>query len=414
MKRLFLLITMGVLCHASMLAQNRQGAIRGSVAAVPPTVQGVRPLDPPALPGSGMPFLATAPDGGLFVSWIDPLPESESALRFARWAGPGWSQPETIATGRNWFVNWADFPAIAILPGGTMLAHWLTRPEEGGKYGYGIRIARRPPGAREWREIHGANLDDPKDYAGFLRFAPDGSGAVYLAPPKARDGGHRKTVRFVAFHPDGSVVADKEVDADACSCCPTALVRSDRGLVAAYRDHLPGEIRDISVVRFVDGAWTEPAVVHPDGWKIQGCPTDGPAMAAVGPHIGLVWTTRADERPRVQMALSRDGGATFTPPIRIDDGDPLGRPAITVLDKQNYLAVWLEKSAAGKADIRARRVSIEGEAGTSRTIAPAAAARSAGFPQVAVAGDQVVFAWRDERVRSAVVHSRAFEQRSGK
>ena len=49
------------------------------------------------------------------------------------------------------------------------------------------------------------------------------------------------------------------------------------GPVAVYRDRSPEEIRDISVVRLVDGVWTEPAPVHADNWMIEGCPVNGPA-----------------------------------------------------------------------------------------------------------------------------------------
>ena len=72
------------------------------------------------------------------------------------------------------------------------------------------------------------------------------------------------------------------VDGDACSCCSTDMAETVDGPVAVYRDHDAGEIRDISIVRRVDGKWTAPAPVHRDGWMIAGCPTNGPAVAASG------------------------------------------------------------------------------------------------------------------------------------
>ena len=139
-------------------------------------------IAPPALDQSGMPFLTSGADGVIYVSWIDPIGRNGHALRFARWTGAEWTVPATIAHGKNWFVNWGDFPALAVLPDGSMLAHWLARPETGGKYGYGIHVARRPPGSKAWREIHGMSLDEKEDYAGFLSFAPDSAAAVYLSP----------------------------------------------------------------------------------------------------------------------------------------------------------------------------------------------------------------------------------------
>lgn len=356
---------------------------------------------PPVGPESGMPYLAAGPGGEVYLSWIEPLQPAGHALRWSKWTGKAWTPAEEVARGQRWFVNWADFPAIAIRPDGSMLAHWLARPDDAGKYGYGIRVSRRDAATGKWREIYGMSLDEQEDYAGFLSFVPDGSGAVYLAPPASGGGGegHRKTLRFVRFGAAGQPAGDREVDADVCSCCQTAVVATKTGLLAAYRDHQPGEIRDISIVRWRDGAWSTPRTVHNDGWKINGCPTDGPSLAAQDHHVGVAWLTRAGEQARVQAAVSADGGVTFSRPVRLDDGDPLGRPALAVLDSGSDVAVWLEKTGEGKAEVRMRRIGHDGRPGKSQTVAKVAAARSAGFPKVAVAGDRIWVAWRDGNVR---------------
>ncbi|MBC7924759.1 MAG: exo-alpha-sialidase [Bryobacteraceae bacterium] len=375
---------------------------------------GVHSLDTPAGPESGMPFLATGPDGAIYLSWIDPVPGQGHALRFSKWAGKEWAPAETIATGKNWFVNWADFPAIAALPDGSMLAHWLTRSADGGAHGYGIRIAMKQKSTSTWREVHGMSLDEKEDYAGFLSFVPNSASAIYLSPPagtateshghdSAGEGSHRKTVRYVSFRSDGSVAKDLEVDTDACSCCQTAIGVTRDGLIAAYRDHLPGEIRDISFIRLVDGVWSKPKTLHEDGWKINGCPTEGPSIATNGNHVGVAWMTRAADKPRVQTSLSQDGGKTFDDPIRIDDGDPLGRPSLAILDNQNYAAVWLEKTEFGRAQLRIRRIAFDGTKSPSLIVSEVPSARSTGFPKLAVTGNQILLAWRDGQVRTAFI-----------
>jgi hypothetical protein len=182
---------------------------------------------------SGMPYLTRSADGVVHLSWIDFLTKGH-ALRYARWNGKNWSKPETIATSANWFINWADFSSIAALPDGSLWAHWLPRATGGGTYGYGVKIARRDTQGN-WREVHGMNLDDKEDYAGFLSFAPTTPAAFCLAPPQRSRNSHhehtasehRKTARCIEFRPDGSVAGDSEVDADVCSCCQTALARTD-------------------------------------------------------------------------------------------------------------------------------------------------------------------------------------------
>ena len=87
----------------------------------------LRELPAPAGRGSGQPNLAVAPDGRLYLSWIEPLGEGRFSLRFALKEGEGWSAPRVIAEGANWFVNWADFPSMVALPDGSLAAHWLVK-----------------------------------------------------------------------------------------------------------------------------------------------------------------------------------------------------------------------------------------------------------------------------------------------
>lgn len=353
-----------------------------------------------------MPYLSTSADGSIYLSYIDYLGTEGHALRWSKWMGSAWGPPELIAQGKNWFVNWADFPSIAVLPDGAMLAHWLTRSAPGNSYGYGIRVSRRDPKLRQWKEVYGMSLEEAKDYAGFLAFLPNSPAAVYLAPPKAAGAGegHRKTLRFVALSPSGAPSSDVEIDADVCSCCQTSIASTPKGLIAAYRDHLPGEIRDISIVRFADGAWTQPKTLHPDGWKINGCPTDGPSVAAIGNQVGIAWSTRAGDLPKVQVALSNDGGSKFSTPLRIDEGNPLGRAALVALGSGAYLATWIEKTASdGNAEIRLRRIDLDGKISKSIVVATVSSGRNTGFPKLAVSGDQVLVAWRDGSIRTSVL-----------
>jgi len=385
-----------------------------------------RRVDPPAATANcGMPFFATGPDGTVYLAWTETLGEKRFALRFSRWPATGgengWSAPETVVEGRNWFANWADFASISVLQDGSMLAHWLQRAEGSGRFGYGIRISRRDPQRAVWREVHGICLDEPVDYAGFFTFAPGSGGAAYLAPPvdaprqappqaghnHEDDHGHRKTARFVSFRPDGAVEFDREIDSDACSCCQTAAGRTRDGWLVAYRDHSADETRDISVIRYSGGVWSEPKALHKDGWKINACPTDGPSMAVMEgrENVAIAWLTRAGDSPKVQIAFSGDQGASFgRAPVRVDDGNPLGRPNVVALDRSRVLVVWLEKTGSNTSmEIRMRVVHKSGSAGSSAVVAEVPVGRNSGFPKVAIAGRDILVAWKDGGVRTALV-----------
>jgi hypothetical protein len=366
-------------------------------------------VPPAAKPGSGMPNFARSADGHIFLSWIDPSNEKSHALRFSRWTGASWSAPETISEGSGWFVNWADFPAMSIALDGSMLAHWLVRAEAGGKYGYGIRVARREAGTQgTWKQIAAFNENDTADYAGFLSFA--GLGASYLSPPVSSNShsaqhqhgseeGHLKTLRFAEFNSAGKLINDRQIDGDVCSCCQTSSAETPSGILVAYRDHQPGEIRDISIVRIKDGQASAPQVLHRDGWQINGCPTEGPSVAAFGNNVGIAWLTRAGGVSRLKLSLSQDGGRRFRPPLSVDDGTPLGRPHLIPISGTEFLLAWLEREG-DSASIRLRRVSADGQRGSSITVARVPASRTTGLPRVALHGAQVLVAWREEAVRA--------------
>ena len=156
-------------------------------------------------------------------------------------------------------------------------------------------------------------------------------------------------------------------------------------------------------VRRVGGEWTEPRTIHDDGWVINACPVNGPAVAAAGRRVAVAWFTGAPG-PRVLVAFSDDAGATFGPPVRVDEGAGQGRVDLVLLDDGAALVSWLERGGEG-AEIRLRRVAPDG-AGPAFSLASTSAERASGFPQMARSGDRILFAWTEAgsppRVRTAL------------
>ncbi len=370
----------------------------------------VEPLDTPAGPESGMYALATGRDGRTYLSWLEPVGGRTHALRFSRFDGGGWSAPIEIARGDDWFVNWADHPSLTAGADGTLFAHWLVHTSGGeGGYGYAIRGAASRDGGRNWRTVLEEGARNVKDYSGFLTYLPGAASvdAVYLTPLSPDDGSgpahdHIKTLGVARFAADGALQSRQIVDGDVCSCCNTDMAETAAGPIAVYRDHDAGEIRDISIVRLVDGKWTAPAPVARDGWRIGGCPTNGPAAAAAGNRAAVAWFTAAGDSPRVQVAFSSDAGASFSAPIRVDGGQPVGWTDVLLLDDGRALVSWLERTGEGTGEVRLR---VVGDAGLTAPIAVASATsgRTTGIPMIARAGDAVLVAWRDGRVKTARV-----------
>lgn len=161
----------------------------------------------------------------------------------------------------------------------------------------------------------------------------------------------------------------------------------------------------MSVVRFAGGAWSEPQTLARDGWELNGCPVNGPAIAASGPRVAVAWFTAAGGTSRVKLAFSPDSGASFGAPVVVDDGRPLGRVDVAVVGEQAVVS-WLEETEGGAA-LRVRSVGPEGERGPTLTVAESSAARSSGFPRMVASQGELVLAWRDgnepSTIRTAVV-----------
>ncbi len=373
-----------------------------------------REIETPSPPGSLTPSLAPGAGGRVILSWLEPAGEGGHVLRFAtRAAGGGWSEPRTVATGETWFVNWADFPHMASLPDGTLFAHWLEKRARGGTYDYVVRITRSRDAGRTWEKPFAPYADRSAGEHGFVSLAPlDAArmGALFLDGRETKLQNGAMTLRFAAVPRSGAPEPDARLDERVSDCCQTALARTTRGLVAAYRDRSAEEVRDIAVVRFADGRWTAPSVPHADGWQIHGCPVNGPALAADGDRVALAWFTMANETPRVKLAFSEDAGATWSKPQVVDDGKPIGRVDVALPRGTRGVASavvsWLEQ-AEGGASVRVRRMSAAGGTSPSVAVAGTSVARSSGFPRLAVAGDGLLVAWRDAaeppRIHTALV-----------
>ena len=443
-------VAAGLLALSACDLTPREG--QATHAALTP-LTALEQVEAPTARGSGEPNLHAAADGQVYLSWFEPLGDGRHALRFsvmdpgaggvlgdlgstdaapapgtgaagssANAGSPTWTPPRTIVTGDDFFVNWADFPSMFELADGTLAAHWPRRSGEG-TFEYDVEVAWSPDGGDTWSEPVIPHRDGTLSEHGFVSLFPweDGSlGAVWLdgrhyvgwdeeagAPSgEGRPDHPEMTLRFTTLTPTG-LGPEKLLDGRICECCQTSAAITSRGPIVVYRNRTEDEIRDTWTVRYVDGAWTEPAPVYEDGWEIRACPVNGPMVAADGDRVAVAWFTAAHDQPRVRLAFSHDAGESFEYPVQVDDGDPMGRVAVTLLDDGDALVTWLERTGDDAA-VRIRRVTPDGTLGPSETVALSSPARASGFPRMARSGDHLVFAWTDilgeegSRVRTAV------------
>jgi hypothetical protein len=363
-------------------------------------------LQSPAGGGSAQPQLTVSPRGVL-LSWIERAGDV-ATLKFSERTSQGWTAPRTVASGRDWFVNWADVPSVLRLDDGSLYAHWLQK-SGAAQYAYDVRLARSNDDGNTWAASftpHNDRTQTEHGFASLFQMPGAGLGLVWLDGRAMKSGhgehgGGEMSVRAAIYDPKGAQIAEGPVDLRACECCPTAAAVTADGPIVAYRDRSAAEIRDIYVSRHVSGKWTEPAPVHRDDWKIAACPVNGPALSAKGRDVALAWFTAKGDEGHAYVAFSHDAGKSFGTPVRLDDATALGRVDVTLLEDGSAAATWIE-FADGKAQFLMRRISRSGERSPAMSIAGLTANRASGFPRMAAFGSELIFAWTDSGAVSTV------------
>lgn len=358
-------------------------------------------LESPAPTWAAEPDFTVSPDGHVFMSWLERQQDSSFALLVARRDGSTWTQPREVTRATNLFVNWADFPSIRALGDNRLAAHWLQRSGEG-TYSYDVRVAQSPDGGNTWSAGVVPHRDSTESEHGFASLWPEEDGSLSLAwldgRKYARPAGGEKEMMLMHTSMGRDMALGPEVPLDTriCDCCQTSVARTTDGPVIVYRDRSGNEVRDIYIVRRVGRTWTAPAAVHADGWEINACPVNGPAVDARERRVAVAWFTAASDTPRVKVAFSNDGGATFGVPVRVDDGNPAGRVDVVMLESGAAVVSWVE-NVGERAEVRARRVGDGAERGGARepavTVAQSTASRSSGFPRMVATSDAIYFAW---------------------
>jgi len=383
----------------------------------------IRVSESPSDGDSREPELNATQDGRIILSWVEKVGEKRYALRTATREEKGWSDARTVAQGENWFVNWADFPSVIALQDGSLAAHWLVKSGSG-TYAYNVNIARSKDGGKTWSKPIVPHLDNTQSEHGFVSLIPLQNGrvgAVWLDGRNMKDvknGGDEHapqaesmTLRYAAIDANGNLSDEAQLDERVCECCQTSAALTSEGAIAVYRDRSQTEVRDIYSVRQGNGSWGAPRPVHSDNWEINGCPVNGPSIAADGRRVAVAWFTETGDQPRVKVSFSDDAGVTFRGPVQVDDGEATGRVDALLLPDGSALVCWMSGNADGGA-LKVRRVRSDGTLDPAAVIAKTDISRSSGFPRMARLGDEVHFAWTEfgmpSRVRMAAANISAY------
>ena len=362
--------------------------------------------------GSSTPHLSVGPSGPV-MSWVRNL-EGISSLYFSEFDGTAWSPETLVAFGDNWFNNWADFPSVAHISGDLWAAHWLVKSADQ-YYAYDVFVSISRDAGSTWQSARKIHSDGTASEHGFVSLFDDAGdvGVVWLDGRNTvkKDGAKAErgmTLRSARISTAGDVVRPLLVDNFACDCCGTDVVNTSRGPMVVYRDRTENEIRDIAAAHLTDSGWSKPHPVGSDNWIIAGCPVNGPAADNRGDQVVVAWYTRAQDRSRVNLAWSDDGGLGFSEPVEIATSGTQGRVDVVILGQARVAISWLEvQPGAEEASLMLRYVSRQDLEAGSTDSAPIEVARlensrSAGFPQMISHDGMLLFAWTDSVHKSVV------------
>jgi len=240
-----------------------------------------------------------------------------------------------ISGGDASIVSHGEQSPKVVMTRAEIYALWQEMPEEGpGR----IISARSFSWGKSFDKPVQVSDKDARGYRGFASIGVGLDGHVYVVWLDERDNSNPDqdtSSVYLAKSIDRGATFGRNVRVaqEACPCCRPSLAFGLHGEVfVAWRRVFPGEIRDIvvSISRDDGQTFAEPVRVHDDGWKLNGCPDSGPALAETNSDLYIAWMTEGtDARPRIQLARSVDGARSFSEPrdISRDILDP-NHPAL--------------------------------------------------------------------------------------
>ena len=347
--------------------------------------------DPPVGNGAEEPSL-TVTDRGLVLSWLEPH-EGDILLKMALHNGMRWSSAKTIAKGEDWFVNWADFPAI-VANGDMLFAHFLQKSASP-TFAYDVMFTTSANMGDTWSNPKKIHQDTVQAEHGFVSAVPykDGFKVSWLDGRYTGKDNGAMTIRGAYVDGNGELHNAAEIDHSTCDCCQTTMTIVNGVPWSFYRNRTDDEIRDIYFSKLVDDNWSEPEVFYDDNWLINACPVNGPVARSYNNNMAVAWFTGAAGEHKVKLKTSTDEGRSFSEVILVDSPNSFGRVDVQ-LDSTKIYVTFLTK-ADNDAVIKLKVYDYSGDLQSSEIMAVVSPERGTGFPRTALWHENLILTWTD-------------------
>ncbi len=353
----------------------------------------------------------------LTLSWISSVEDSNANLFYSQYKDDNWSVPTSIASGSDWFVNWADFPAHAVNENLILTSH--LKKSDSGTYNYDIFLNLETLSGKIKKNFL-LNTDGIKAEHGFVSMIPSNDKGFFITWLDGRNtvddskNNHHKamTIRFAEITSMGDIINEVELDATTCDCCQTSIAKTPQGPIVVYRNRSENEIRDIYISRFRNNTWEKPTAVHNDGWEINGCPVNGPKVVVNSSNTAVAWFTAAGGKPKINISFSNSNEADFKSPIQLNDFDAIGRVDVAFLNSSEVLVSYMELDEFGTY-LKIKKVSVDGKVSKAKTIAIIDGGRNTGVPQLEIMKENIFLVWTTSvdgknQLKSVKLNSKSF------
>ncbi len=357
------------------------------------------------------PAVAAAPDGALYVVWVEHRAEGMSDVFLRKTnADNTLNAPVRVNSDTGKATAWrGDPPTVAVAADGAVYVGWTARASGKG-HDADLYLSTSRDGGKTFEPAVKVNDDQKPARQGMHSLAVGKDGRVYLVwldernlSPAAPMQKHRGEAMekesnnevFTAYSEDGGRTISKNqmIARDACPCCKTSATTGPDGRVyLGWRQVLKGDYRHIAVSTSADKGKTfsTPVIVSDDQWFIAACPVSGPSLSATGEGVlKVLWYTEGEAGAQgLYLTQSLDGGQTFSARQLISKGNVRGNPQL-VADAgiKKGAAIWqnVESNASGllRADI-----SADGAVNGS-----AALASGGELPSAAISGSELYTAY---------------------
>lgn len=364
------------------------------------------------------------------VAWgASAGPKSDVFVAVSRDGGRTFGAPVPVESAGNANLSGESGPRVAVRPASQgdpeVTVLWPAKRDGAGS----IRVARSTDGGQTFgpaRALESANAPGARGWPALAVDAAGAAHAVWLdhrglaatpgashhhagaaaAPAAARDGvamAQKSGLRYASL--DGSdqpAAADRELTPGVCYCCKTAFAAGPGNtLVAAWRHVYPGSLRDMAfTISRDDGrTFSAPVRVSEDGWEIDGCPDDGPAIAVDADGAAhVVWPTvvqGATPRGAIFYATTHDG-KTFSPRVEVPTLGSIkpAHPQIAIGADGRIAVAWDEQAEGRRvAAVRSLARGADGRVTFGESVVDLASARAAYYPALAPIEGGFVAVW---------------------